>query len=166
MSKREKMISVIVFFVVVYGIYDVFLCSPPKTSPVDNGGESKGLDDLITGVIQDVARENLSETEAYIITRAETEWRSDPFLKTNGLEKGLNDAEGAASSKHKVSFTYTGYLELGDTRIAIINDREYEIGEELESGGYFVERIEPLQVAIRGKVNQKTIIVPVKEEVF
>jgi hypothetical protein len=32
--------------------------------------------------------------------------------------------------------------------------------------GYFVERIEPLQVVIRGKENQKTIIVPVKEEVF
>jgi hypothetical protein len=166
MSKREKVILVIVFFVAVYGIYDVFLCSPPKTFSVDNGGESKRLDDLIAGVIQDVARENLSETEAYIITRAETLWRSDPFLKINGLEKRLNDAEWAASSKHNVSFTYTGYLELGDTRIAIINGREYEIGEELESVGYFVERIEPLQVVIRGKENQKTIIVPVKEEVF
>ena len=166
MSKREKVILVIVFFVVVYGIYNVFLCSPPKTSSVDNSGESKRLDDLIAGVIQDVARENLSETETYIITRAETEWRSDPFLETNGLEKIFDDAEGAASSKHKVSFTYTGYLELGDTRIAIINGREYEIGEELESGGYFVESIEPLQVVIRGKENRKTIIVPVKEEVF
>jgi hypothetical protein len=166
MSKREKVILVIVLFVVICGSYEFFSPSSPKTSPVDNSGKSPAINDVIAGILQDVAGENLSQTQAYIINRTDTQWQSDPFLKTNESEKKINDAEWDEPSKHKVNFTYTGYLELGDTRIAIINDREYGIGEELESGGYVIERIEPLRVIIRSKENRKAIIVPVKEEVF
>jgi len=166
MSKREKIILVIVFFVAVYGIYEAFLSSPSKTSPVDNGTELKALNSLIAEVIQGVARENLSETEAYIITKAEAEWSSDPFLEITKPEKRPKAPKRAASSTQKVNFTYTGYLELGDTKIAIINGREYEVGEELELAGYVVERIEPSKVVIRDKGEKATIIVPIVEEVL
>lgn len=166
MAKREKVILVIVFFVAVYGIYEGFLSSPSKTSPVDNGAEPKALNNLIAEVIQGVARENLSETETYIITKAETEWSSDPFLEITEPEKRPKAPKRAGSSTQKANFTYTGYLELGDTKITIINGREYETGEELELGGYFIERIEPSKVVIRGKGKKETIIVPIVEEVL
>ncbi len=166
MSKQEKVILVIVFFVAVFGIYEVFLSSPSKTSSVDNGAELKGLNNLIAEVIQGVARENLSESETYIITKAEAEWSSDPFLEIIKPEKRPKAPKWADSSTQKASFTYTGYVELGDTKIAIINGREYKTGEELELGGCFIERIEASKVVVRGTGKKETIIVPIVEEVL
>ena len=163
MSKRKKVILVVMFLAIIYGLYEVFLSSPSKTSLVDGGGELEELRNLVTAVIQNLTKENLSESDTYIIARAETEWGSDPFLKAE-LPKKSELPAYAGPLEQKVGFTYSGYLEMGDRRLAIINGIEYETGEELQFQGYIVERIEPLKVVIRGKEKQSAIIVPIKEE--
>ncbi len=58
---------------------------------------------------------------------------------------------------------YTGYLEIGTRRIAVINGESYEAGEELEAGGYLVKRIRSSAVVIEEKGTGKDITVPLEE---
>ena len=55
---------------------------------------------------------------------------------------------------------------MGDRRLAIINDVEYETNDELEVTGYIVEAIEPLRVIISDIKRRRKIIVPIEQEVF
>jgi hypothetical protein len=68
--------------------------------------------------------------------------------------------------EERISFTYSGYIEMGGKRLAIINDVEYETNDELELNGYIVEKIEPLKVIISDIERQRKIIVPIEQEVF
>ena len=43
---------------------------------------------------------------------------------------------------------YTGFLQMGDTRLAIINGMEYEAGDQLEPGGFIIRRILPNHVVV------------------
>ena len=59
---------------------------------------------------------------------------------------------------------YTGFLEMGDKRLAIINGTEYETGEKLEPGGFVIQSIRPNQVVISPEDRKtKTMILPLEE---
>ena len=62
-----------------------------------------------------------------------------------------------------VSFTYTGYLQAGKKKIAVINGLEYLIGEEIEPGGFIAREIYPDRVVIEMKGQKQKIIVPLVE---
>jgi hypothetical protein len=59
---------------------------------------------------------------------------------------------------------YTGFLRMGDKRLAIINGMEYEVGEILEPGGFTIRSISPSRVVIAppGR-KKKTLILPMEE---
>jgi hypothetical protein len=165
MSKREKVILFGALLAILYGAYSVFLDSPSKPPSVDTEKKKTELTKVISDVSGNLSKEVLDKADIYIIARAEAEWRSDPFSKTV-LPKKSEARKPAKPLKQKVSFTYSGYVEMGDKRLAIINGIEYETGEELELAGYIVEKIEPFKVVIRGKKRQKRIIVPMKEGIL
>jgi len=75
-------------------------------------------------------------------------------------------AEQVERSAPEAGFTYSGYLEIGDRRLAIINGIEYETGDELAMGGYIVRGIYPNRVVIEVKWRKEKIIVPLEEEVL
>ena len=44
--------------------------------------------------------------------------------------------------------SYTGFMQMGDKKFAIIDGFEYAVGDELEQGGFVVRSINPRQVVI------------------
>ena len=58
---------------------------------------------------------------------------------------------------------YTGYLEMGPKRLAIINGMEYESGESLAKGGHTVGLIYPDKVVIVTRDNNQKVAVPLVE---
>jgi hypothetical protein len=63
----------------------------------------------------------------------------------------------------RTGFIYTGYLELGKTKLAVINGLEYSVGESLDPNGLYVKSISPHHVVI-GKVDGlETIQLPLRE---
>ena len=59
---------------------------------------------------------------------------------------------------------YTGYLRMGDKRLAIINGMEYEAGDILEPDGFIIRSISPRRVVIAPPGAKKnTIILPMEE---
>ncbi len=61
---------------------------------------------------------------------------------------------------------YTGFVEMGALRLAIIDGFEYREGDELETGGFVVEEITPPQVTLRGTDNGKVVRLPYQDPSF
>ena len=156
MSKREKIILVFVFIAVMYGGYQIFLSSPIKTTSVDTEEETKLAKKLVKDLTGHLNKINTSGPENYIISKAETKWVKDPFYKKKFPVKKTEDI---SSARQGISFTYSGYIEMEEKKIAIINGMEYQTGEELKTGGWIVLSIYPTRVVIgiKGKQNKRII---------
>jgi hypothetical protein len=65
--------------------------------------------------------------------------------------------------EEKPDLHYSGYLQLGAKRMAIINGMEYEEGEMLPASGYFIRSISPKSVVV-GKIGEsKSHVLPLDE---
>lgn len=103
-----------------------------------------------------------------LIDLASTGWQVDPFIESDLLitEKPILPEKKKAAGKKAVqrpNLLYTGFVEVGTVRLAIINGMEYESGESVGNSGLFVKRIYPSRVEI-GKIGTETIfLIPLKE---
>ncbi|MBN2515918.1 MAG: hypothetical protein JXC33_07790 [Deltaproteobacteria bacterium] len=153
MSRREKIIVFIAFLTVLYGAYDFFIVSPAKKSksiPVVHSFTpvAKTVDmNKLVKEISDVLQENETiKAETYVAVSAEKEWKNDPFSASNALHsKNANVSIGRIK---EIRLIYSGYLEVGKKKIAVINGMDYQIGDELEMNGYRVKHITPSSVTV------------------
>jgi hypothetical protein len=170
-SKREKIIIGLVILAILYGLFE--LLSPPAKE--DNytgpGEDNKALNELVAGIDRVITGEGLTQGEQYILASAQDEWPQDPFSDVpldmlEGGEKGdiEEEIEDMQISETGQVFTYSGFLVMGDKRIAIIDGQEYEKGDELKSGLYTVQDIDPEKVSIRDNKASRVIIVPIQDK--
>lgn len=164
MSKREKIILVFVFIAVMYAGYQFFLPSPSKTTSVKIENEIKMAKKLVKDITEHLNKANLSGLERYTISRAEAQWVKDPFYNKKSLTK-KETPKDTSSARQEISFTYSGYIEMGEKKIAIINGMEYQTGEELEVGEWIVRGIYPTKVVIGIKGKKEKRIIPLEEEI-
>jgi len=155
-TKREKLILIVVAVVVIYGVYALMIApsSDRAISPADTPKKRAEIDFVkLEGEVAGVMKEKV---DLYTIARIGDEnlWYSDPFYK------GVM----AAHAGEQINFVYTGYLELENKRYAVINGLDYGWGDELEIGGYFIKGINPSKVIIEDKSGQLRIEVPFLEE--
>jgi len=159
MSTREKIILCLVILAVGYVAYN-FLADTPKRVHIETEEELTDLKKLTADVIEEMDKAVLTKTEAFIIGQAGAKWKRDPFLKPGppikfGLESGQAEV---------LAFTYSGYLEMVDKKLAIINGIEYTAGEMLiNGGGYIVSNIFPTRVTLELIGGKNMIILPLEE---
>jgi hypothetical protein len=163
MSKREKIILVLTAIAVLYGAFEYLWPSGENAVPVQSRKSTEELNAYVTGIAASLAPMSVSKTEKYAIASAAAKWAEDPFLKAILPEKqGPIESEGTIPVEEH-NFRYTGYIEMGDTRLAIINGREYTAGEELELPGYFLLEIDASKVRIGRKGSNQTVVIPLEE---
>ena len=147
---------------VVYGVYTVFFDSPKPANTFSAGGdrELEALNTFITKVA-DKIKSGVSKEQAYVLNKAQTVWKQDPLVQ---LEAQKMEVDTGPQPVLDARVKYTGFLQMGDTRLAIINGTEYEAGDRLEPGGFIIRRILPNQVVVAppGK-KKKTMILPMEE---
>jgi len=168
MTKREKIIVAVMILTVIYGAYNFFIASPSKDakqnvvvadikSNVESGKRNKLIKD-----ISSVVKENETvKVRKYVAKRAEEDWGDDPFASSRIVAGTVAVAAGA---EKELRFTYSGYLEIGKKKIAVINGVDYQRGDELEVGDFRVVRIYPSKVLLVDARKGKTITVPFIEE--
>jgi hypothetical protein len=147
---------------VIYGVYVMFFESPKQTTSFGGGGqrELEALNTFITKVA-DKTKSGPSERQAYVLQKAQTTWKQDPLVQ---LEVQKVKAETGPAPVLDARVQYTGFLEMGDTRLAIISGMEYEIGDRLEPGGFVIRRILPNHVVVEPPgQKKKTMILPMEE---
>ena len=148
MSKREKIILIITGLTILYGGYIFLFTDSSETGRIDPEKKLKELNRFVSDVAKSLSRKDLSGKETYVLDRASARWAKDPFLEKVELSpESRKDIEIETSAIAK-SFSYLGYLEMGNRKLAVINGMEYEIGEELGQAGYIVKGIFPTRVVI------------------
>lgn len=148
---------------IVYGIYSIFFTSPSKSGFENLEKGSENSIEFVIDAAQNIAKEDFSETSTYIIARASAKWAREPFLKSESSLKYEVISDYAEASAQEVNLIYSGYIEMVDKRLAIINGIEYEAGEILDRTEYIVRNISPAGVVI-GLIGEKNnIFLPLKE---
>ena len=164
MTTREKIIVALMVLAVVYGGYTFFLSAPSDETAFKRGGdkELEALNLFITKVA-DKTKNSLSKEQAYVLQKAQIEWKKDPLLQ---IEPKISPEEKEARQPLVLEskILYTGFLQMGDKRLAILNGLEYEIGDRLDPGGLIVRNIDPNHVVIGSPdVKSKKVILPMEE---
>ena len=144
---------------VVYGIYALFFegkgngkSSIASTASVSATEQLENLNAFITKVAE-ASRAGLSKEDKYIISRAESAWKQDPMTMvelTDIPQDEINrqKKQVVLTTGPQLDVSYTGFMQMGDKKFAIIDGFEYAAGDELEQGGFIVRSITPRQVVI------------------
>jgi hypothetical protein len=161
MSNREKILVGLMLLSVVYGIYVWFLPSTQPAAIVNDDNQQKALNAFIIKVAEQTTT-GLSKNMAYVLQKAEAEWERDPLIQIEA--KITEEEEDRQQPVLPSKMTYTGFLRMGDKRLAIINGMEYEAGDRLEPSGFIIRSISPSRVLIAPPGNKKkTINLPMEE---
>jgi hypothetical protein len=157
MSNREKIIVGLMLLTVVYGIYALFFEGKGKSSitPTASVSATEQLENLNAFItkVAEASQAGLSKEDKYIISRAESAWKQDPLTTvelTDRPEDEINRPKKQViqTTGPQLDVSYTGFMQMGDKKFAIIDGLEYTAGDELEQGGFKVRNITPRQVVI------------------
>ena len=173
MSNREKIIVGLMLLTVVYGIYALFFEGKGKSSitPIAAVSATKQLENLNAFItkVAEASRAGLSKKDKYIISRAESAWKQDPLTTvelTDRPEDEINRQKKqiTQTTGPQLNVSYTGFIQMGDKKFAIIDGLEYTAGDELVQGGFEVRSITPRQVVIVSTDrSKKKFIFPIEE---
>jgi hypothetical protein len=173
MSNREKIIVGLMLLTVVYGIYALFFEGKGKSSitPTAAVSATKQLENLNAFItkVAEASRAGLSKEDKYIISRAESAWKQDPLTTvelTDRPEDEINRQKKqiTQTTGPQLNVSYTGFMQMGDKKFAIIDGLEYTAGDELAQGGFKVRSITPRQVVIVSTDrSKKKFIFPIEE---
>lgn len=162
MGKREKILVALMAVAVVYGAVELFFLS--GRTGTGRQPDTVGLQavaDMGRQVAVDIEAIQLSDLQRYVLTLASAGWRDDFFLV-------LPETADAGRVYHapedpQVPFEYSGYLEVGKKRMAIINGMEYREGDVLEGVGFSLISVTPGNVVVEAVQNGRKIVVPYRE---
>ncbi|MDD5712014.1 MAG: hypothetical protein PHY31_04555 [Smithellaceae bacterium] len=169
LQTRQMIILGVMIIVILYGLYDLFHANFVKSREEDIGKKSAELNTFITTVSSDLAQGSPAVVQAYMVNRAESDWARNPFRETKGYREWMTAKTPASGTTGLVgalsgpTFTYSGYLERGDRKIAIINGNEYRSGEALVEKGYVLKSITPGRVVIENTETRSDITVPLQD---
>ena len=120
------------------------------------------VDTFASGITKDLDKDKITDSDAYVIRRMETDWGKNPFWKKD-LYKAWVNREGLAKGGALAKIIYSGYVDSGENKMAIINGFEYRIGEQLEIEGYVLKQITPSNVLIFNKNTGNKEEIPLQE---
>jgi hypothetical protein len=150
LNKRQIVILALMALAVIYGIYEIIFGSPAG----NKAATIKTYNSAINSNVAAVSLNNpLERLDAYIIGRAKADWKSNPFLERKLYKEWTAKEEPAGASNIAVKFIYSGYVDAGKKKMAIINGMEYGEGEKLGIEGYVLKNITPAKIKIE---NRKT----------
>jgi hypothetical protein len=170
MTKREKIIVGLMLLTVAYGVYAVFFegkTNPQEAFTISATQKLENLNAFITKVAE-ASKAGLSKEDQYIIQQAEADWKQDPLISAELKDRPQSEINKASqiqrASIPDLNVAYTGFMQMGDKKFAIINGVEYTAGDRLEEGEYIVRSITPRQVVIvsTGR-SKKKFIFPLEE---
>lgn len=167
MDKRQTIILVAMGIAVLYAAID-FLTPKPNPSTPGMAQKSAELVTFVADLTSGLGQDRTKNLSTLIFSRAEKEWTQDPFLDAKSLkawsaakEPAKKGLAGAAAPK--IEFVYSGYIETGRKRMAIINGIEYREGENLDVKGYVLTSVSPTGVVIVNREIGATVNVPLLE---
>ena len=162
MSKREKIIIGVMIFSILFAL--VYYLSPAITGQGAKPAEEyTGSEKIIQEIAAELKKVSSSPSENYVIARAEAAWAKDPFYK-KVLPAAAKTGPGGTGAQDIV---YSGFVDMGDKKLAVINGSTYRVGDKLDFGStFYLTSVEPSRVVIADRQNQRKIVIKLKDESF
>jgi len=159
LEKRQIIILAIAALFVLYAIYDLLIAGPAakKAKSVVQPAE---IEAVVNTLSSDLMKYKAGGVDAYLAKRAETDWGKSPFWERESYRVFAGNKEGGVAG---VKFIYSGYVDTGREKIAIINGVEYQPGEALEIEGYELKGVMPESVLIVNRRTGSQLSVPMQE---
>jgi hypothetical protein len=168
-DKRQMIILGVMGIAILYAAFD-FLAPRKKSSTPGTAQKTAELSTFVTDLTAGLGKDTTKNLNALIFSRAEREWTQDPFLDAKSYRAWSavkasvkKDGMGLGAAAPKSEFLYSGYLEAGRKRMAIINGIEYSEGESLDVKGYVLKSVSPTRVVIVNRGIGATVNVPLLE---
>ena len=161
LKKREIIILVIAALFILYAGYE-YLIAGPASKKVKTSTESVNINTSSTGITKDLGKDKITDFDAYVIRRMEADWGKNPFWKKDSY-KAWATRDGAVSGSVLAKIIYSGYVDSGKNKLAVINGLEYRVGEQLELEGYVLKQITPSSVLIFNKYTGNKEEIPLQE---
>jgi hypothetical protein len=158
LETRQKVILGIMVIAILYVAVD-FLIPKKKDSAMNLKQKQEELNTFMATMTATLGKNAPQNLGLLIFSRAEKEWPQDPFLDEKSHRSWIQartmmkEKEKDTNVAPKIEFTYTGFIEVGGKRMAIVNGNEYKEGEALDIKGYVLTSVSPTSVVI---VNRAT----------
>jgi hypothetical protein len=149
MTLREKTILLLAAASLAYGAYEVFW-NPAGSRGRDSADPAEPLAGFINRISAESAAGRLSAAEIQTIQQAKRSW-TDRF-QAPSLPPPVFDQPPV----------YSGFIQMEGRKMAIVDGREYAVGERLEHSGYQVKEIAPDRIVIGGE-GRRDIPIPLFE---
>jgi hypothetical protein len=149
-SKRERIIITLALLAALYAGWHYLFSGSARDATLSTS-KDKPADEFLMEVTQNLALNSLTETEKAILEKAGRPWPSHPFVQTDASSSETgSDASSQSSMVAPDIFSYAGYIEAGNRRLAIISGTEYEIGDRVANSLLTVRSISNEQVVLEG----------------
>lgn len=144
MATRQKILIGVLIAVALYGASTLLFQGggPPPGPQRTSEQEQARFKQTVDNVVKEIGKNQMSKADLYRVSSAVRDWGAAPFYQSTrafsfvgvGKDEFTRSFEGTELS-------YSGYLEYGPARIAVINGIEYAVGDELASGDLRVAEI-------------------------
>lgn len=164
-GKRELIILGFLAIVLLWAAFD-HLTSSKKGQGEDMGRKTAELNTFVTDLTAGVGKGLSNNLDALVFSRAEKEWTQDPFLEGKAYKSWTEakmPVKETLAAGPKIEIAYTGYLEVGGTRMAIINGMEYREGEALDIKGFVLKTVTSTRIAVENRTTRTLLNVPLQE---
>ncbi|MBN1363960.1 MAG: hypothetical protein JW976_04055 [Syntrophaceae bacterium] len=163
LKKREIFLVAVAAIFVLYAVYVYLIADRQKGKKVEPSKESVKIEQVISGLTDELNKNKLSDFDNHVIRLAHVNWGATPFLKRNLYRLWLAKDGKGAEGINAVKIVYSGYVDSGKNIMAILNNIEYRIGEELMEKGYVLKGITPSKVTIFDKLAGNNLEIPIQE---
>jgi hypothetical protein len=158
LETRQIIVLAVAVIAALYGAYE-FLVAGPALKKAKTAPKQAQIADFVEGVSADLIKYKTAGVDAYISKKAEEEWRINPFWERNAYREFAGEHIRDGSSR----IIYSGYVDAGGKRTAVINGWEYEAGDALEIEGYFLKSVNPARVLIINRNTGGELSIPIQE---
>jgi hypothetical protein len=161
LKTREIVILVFATLAILYVGYE-YLIAGPARQQAETGIKPAKVENFVSGVVGDISKEKLTEFDQYVINRVPKDLGKSPFLSRD-IYRVWVVREGSAVGGEAAKIIYSGYVDSGRGRIAVLNGLEYRVGETLEIEGYVLKQVTPSKVLILNKNTGNSLEIPLQE---
>lgn len=171
LEPRQIVILGIMLLAILYGAYELLFTGRKGPAAPVTAQSGADMTTFITEMSAVLGKDAPSQIDAQAIQRAEAEWLRDPFTPPrNDPQWAAAQAapqaaagSGAAAGPAKASFNYTGYVDTGHKKIAIVNGNAYAAGDALDVEGYVLKGVTPSRITLFNRASGRTLDVPLQE---
>lgn len=169
MGKREKILVTLMALALVYAgfelVYRYAIESDSDSS--ETQVEPEADPQVAQRIVQEVEESKPSQAQELVLRHTTAKWDRNPFYvypedqtDTTSEQETEPEPEAEGVKEELRSITYSSYLETGDHRVAILDSRDYKVGDKLQNHEAVLKSISPQMVLLESLHTGDMVSVP------